>query len=579
MYLTCKKLFNFVICIIIYEKKIILKKLSYINFLVKQTNLITYLKFLFNRDKYNPIKSKIFFKYIKKNKEIFKLKETEKDTILVDNFVNHPSYTLSNAIACLYLNTIYNYKILSILRSGDIKGEILFRSFGIKNFHYIKAPNILQRAKYIFITINKFNEVKSIKKFCKIKYKKIEVGLSSYDTYIRYLRIPTLNKTNNELLVILAECLYYCDYFEKFLLKNKNIKLSIQRETVFNPLNSLFQICLKNKINIFSLTGVKNLSLRHYTKWNQRKEYTGNISQKIFDNFYKNNKKKVSKIFNNIYNNKIKNNHFGVDSRIVGLLKHKQINISKKEFINKFKLDNKKKIAVFFLNHLIDKNFHHGIKKNFKDNYSAIDFVLNLIPKLNNINWIIKLHPTEYFYKARFNLDEKIQLLKKRNIVLYPQGYKSSALLKIADIAITSHGTAGVEYPAFGIPSIFFDNSFYSKLKFMKMKNTKKDLIYALSNMHNLKKLNREYILKCRALLVIQNKLIANECGLIPNNISITRQINEDDFWKNCLYKIKDFKLEKDPFFNMLKKQIKYKLRHTINFDLFKIDQKIYCDY
>ena len=45
---------------------------------------------------------------------------------------------------------------------------------------------------------------------------------------------------------------------------------------------------------------------------------------------------------------------------------------------------------VFFMNHLIDRNFHHGPRLNFQDNYSWTKFILKYISKDNNFNWIIK---------------------------------------------------------------------------------------------------------------------------------------------------------------------------------------------
>jgi len=573
-----KNLFNFLICIIIYEKKIIIKKIEYLIFLLKKINIIIYLKFIFNREKYNPINSRKFQEYIQKNKKKWKLLEIKNKIILVENFVNHPSYTLGNAITAAYLNKIYNYRMLAVLREGDIKGEIIFRSFGIKNFTYIKKPNFFSRSKYLLKTINILKKKKTIKEFCKILYNEIEVGLSTYDTYIRYTKTPTLKKINCELIVLLADCLFYCDYFQSILSRNKNVEYSIQCETVFNPLNSFFQICLKNNIQVFSRTGIETISLRKYTDWKQRYEYLNDISQEIFENFYYNNKNKISKNFDNIYINQIKNNSFGVDSRITGLLNVNQKNLTKEEFKKKFKLDNKK-IVVFFLSHLIDRNFHHGPKKNFQDNYSCINFILDLIPKLNNVNWVIKLHPTEYFYKPKFDFIEKIKLLEKnKNTILYPLEYKSSALLKIADIALTSHGTVGIEYPAFGIPSIFFENSFYSNMSFMKMQKTKHQLLNSLKNIHKLNKLDNEYILKCKAFLIIQKKLIKNECKLIPIH-TIARQINEDKFWSDCIIKLKNYKLKDDNFYNMLKEQLKWKLRHTVNFSAFKIDKRVFNDY
>ena len=52
---------------------------------------------------------------------------------------------------------------------------------------------------------------------------------------------------------------------------------------------------------------------------------------------------------------------------------------------------------------------------------------------------------------------------------MFPRELSQSSLLNITDFAITSHGTAVVEYLAYGTNSIYCDNFFYSNLNFMKM--------------------------------------------------------------------------------------------------------------
>ena len=80
---------------------------------------------------------------------------------------------------------------------------------------------------------------------------------------------------------MLSTCMYDCDELKKKLFIKKNIKISIQSETVFNPLNSFFQLSLLNKINIFSRCGQSEISLRHYTNWKQRNTYRYNIFKNL----------------------------------------------------------------------------------------------------------------------------------------------------------------------------------------------------------------------------------------------------------------------------------------------------------
>ena len=71
---------------------------------------------------------------------------------------------------------------------------------------------------------------------------------------------------------------------------------------------------------------------------------------------------------------------------------------------------------VFFLNHLIDVNFHSGPRTIFKDNYTWTKFLLNKITKIKNVNWILKEHPSQPFYKSKLNFENKILELSKNMI-------------------------------------------------------------------------------------------------------------------------------------------------------------------
>ena len=69
-----------------------------------------------------------------------------------------------------------------------------------------------------------------------------------------------------------------------------------------------------------------------------------------------------------------------------------------------------------------------------------------------------------------------------------------------------------------------------------------------------------------------------NQCKVIPNHI-ISRKIDENLFWEDGAKKLKKWLIKDDLFYKMLRKQIKLKMRHTINFNYLKIDQKIFNDF
>ena len=574
---------KFIKSFLIFEKKELKKKFSLVEYFIKNINLIDYFFFIFDKNKYNPIKSIDFKNYININKKKWKNNKINNlksnNSILVETFINHAAYTLSNIVTSAYLNNIYNMKMVGLIRNYDLKSEVIFRSFGVRNFIYFKNPNIFYRVKYILKSLKILSNQKDFKRVNKLKYKNIDVGLTAYDTYIRYLGIPTLEKINCEFIVFFAEALYSCDFFINEFNKNHEIKKSVQGETQFSPLNILFQVSLKNKIEVFSRSGLESFTLRKYTNWKQRYSYRGSISQKLFNEVFKKNKKKSINYIKKIYKNKIKINMFGLDDVVLGLSNKKLTFVTKDKLLKKFRWKNKK-IVVFFLSHLLDGNFNFGFRKNFKDIYSSTKFIIEKISKVNQVNWIIKKHPNHDHFKSKIDFDKEIINLEKKfnHIKLLPENIDPSSLLKIADTALTASGSVGVEYPAFGIRSIFYEKSYYSNLNFLNYAKSKKNLLFELQNIHKSQKLKKLFIEKCQVYLFIKDILIKTESSLIPEYIP-SRKINENFFWKRALKKVKMFKFSKDLFYSMLQKQIKYNLRHTINFNFTKLSKKKYNDF
>ena len=56
--------FNFLNCVYIFEKKILNKRIQYLEFFLKKINFFKFILFLFNRNKFNPIKSQNFGNFI-----------------------------------------------------------------------------------------------------------------------------------------------------------------------------------------------------------------------------------------------------------------------------------------------------------------------------------------------------------------------------------------------------------------------------------------------------------------------------------------------------------------------------------
>ena len=74
--------------------------------------------------------------------------DNTKEPILIENFISHPVYTLGNALIGKYLQLFKESQCIGLLRKGDIRGEVLFRSYGIEKFYYYKTWGFFKRCKY-----------------------------------------------------------------------------------------------------------------------------------------------------------------------------------------------------------------------------------------------------------------------------------------------------------------------------------------------------------------------------------------------------------------------------------------------
>ena len=97
------------------------------------------------------------------------------------------------------------------------------------------------------------------------------------------------------------------------------------------------------------------------------------------------------------------------------------------------------------------------------------------------------------------------------------------------------------------------------------MIKTKKNIIYKINNLNNVKKPSKKLINQCKQYLFIRESLLGVKSSLLPDYIA-SRNIIDDDFWLQCIKKISNYNLSKDPFFEMFSKQIFYNSRHTINY-------------
>ena len=536
-------------------------------------NIYKLIHFQFNNN-VNPLNNKSFINFINQNKKLWnsqnnKIKKINKNkkVFLVTSFVHHhPAYPYLNSIIGKYLEEFYNSKLIGFCDNYDIPSEIIMRSFGIKKFYYLYDKNFFIRFFYFFIALIKIKKIKNINKFFKLKYNGIDIGKIVYDDIIRRSGTPTFNQISFKMIYHLSEALNKSDQYKKILDKI-SISSIVQAETQFIPSAIIFQQTLKNKKKVYSRAGSgKQMSIKIYDSFSER--YTTSFQQpkNLFNLIYKKSRKITTRLGYEL-----------VKRRYEGIIRNEKVieytqahenkkNYSKKKLSQLFNWDINKPIAVIFSHSLIDGNYKSG-SRIFQDNLTWLRETLSKIKDIDKFNWIIKPHPLDGYYQfAKTSTETEYEKIVegKNHVKMAPKNISSISLSKVAKVALTSHGSVCFEYVCMGIPVITAGRSAGSDLNINYRAKSKKEYFYYLNNINKIAKPSKTQLDKARTYAYIDNVVIKNNNGLVPD-YDTTRDINESKFFQDCTKVINKYSHSSDEMKKKVFHQFETNSSQTVN--------------
>ena len=529
-------LFTFprLICLFLFEEiKISKRKIFYIVTFLKEVNLFNYFqsKYLKEKDEIFRIDSQnTYLKLLKKTfynqKKIYSSQK-----VFIESFINHPSYTIPNCFISNIISKNKNIELNGILRKGDIKGTQILNSFGIKKIIFINDGNIFSRFYFFLKSFTYLKKLSSVDQLIKLKIDKIDFGKAIYEQFIRFKKNPNIYRIQDEFYILLGQALLLNNQFKR-IFKNQNKSLLVQSETQYFPFRISFQNALKFNLKVLSKRGISMTGLRIYKNFSERNENRNKISRKIFNLYYGSLKKgHIEKIYR-FHSNKI-NQTFGKD------IFHKKndkenskiIFNNKVDFCRKLKLNKNYPIVLILAHELTDGNLVN--KWNiFQNDMFFLKETLIKIKKIKKINWVIKPHPSEEFFNSKITTYTLFDNYSPnfKNIRLLPKNYIIKNPEKIYHCAITSHGTAGYEYPSFGIPTIICGDAPYSQLGFNLEPKNKNEYFLLLDEIEYLKRLNKIQITKSKLFYYLFNELFVVKNPLMYET-DITMKYDKEKFW------------------------------------------------
>lgn len=149
---------------------------------------------------------------------------------------------------------------------------------------------------------------------------------------------------------------------------------------------------------------------------------------------------------------------------------------------------------VIIMCHCFSDNAHSCDELIYNDYYVWLEETLKIIKIIKNVNWIIRAHPSRRLYGESDEVWRLFEQYKSDYMFYFPEEYSGELVKELADVIVTVQGTAGYEYPCFGIPVVLTGKSFYSGYGYTVDMRTREEYIYTLCNIQRLEKLNAEQI-------------------------------------------------------------------------------------
>ena len=454
---------------------------------------------------WSPSKNQDFEETLKKffiiNQKFWNRKKSKEVNVLIEGHLSEygPNYLYRTALAAKAIEEKTNGATIEILVNGfshEWKSSAqAYKSFGIDKWIYLGRKLLI--IEPILVTLAVFNagisflKLRDPKSILDIKIDNIKVGDLIYDQVLRSIQKGTIKKIDFNVYKTMIRSWHYF-YQYKLLFFFKNYDYYIATHTAYPEYGILCRQALKNNIIVIETSDIQ-MSMYDENTRNFVPTYHQGINLSIsndikrskipLDKTYKIAREKLSKRFDNELDQ--------IDSQ-----KAFTGNVYDRESLNKkINFGSNKKIGFVFTHIFVDSP-HLSESMLFPDYYVWLEKTLEYCSNSKDVTWIIKPHPSSASYGEKGMVEKMISSVNSSNIFICPDDFNTKSIINCADMIITVHGTAGLEFSCLGIPVILGGTPFYSGFGFAIEPKSIEEYENIIMNANLLSYLSKEKILK-----------------------------------------------------------------------------------
>lgn len=387
-----------------------------------------------------------------------------------------------------------------------------------------------------------FDQIKNEDDVLQITYENIHVGDLIYNTYLSTSGEGTVSNINDDELYGAIYDQFHIinhlsDIFDRY-----NIKSVVVGHQMYSTGGGLARVALSNNVTAYHASGHPEMYITKITSLEEVKQHYQRPSQDLFDLIKFHYIDEAIDKTDEYMQAKVSDE---VSDRNVAYSKNKEF-LTKSEMMDKYNLDNNKPTATI-LPHVWIDHVHYGDML-YRDYLTWFRKTLGHIVNDTSTNWLIKPHPHRNMYDCNQTVEDEVEkkLTDRLNstVTVLSEDINVRSLIETSDVVITARGTAGLEFPIFGVPSIITATSRYSGFGFTIEPESKSEYKNLLNNINDINPVDEEGMINAKIIMYILKFAILNESTAKPQ---FGPDDSEAEQWKKLGDRMCEYEPDEDP--------------------------------
>ncbi|GAD02750.1 hypothetical protein [Agarivorans albus] len=362
----------------------------------------------------------------------------------------------------------------------------LVKSYNIARviaLYRVSLLNLFRLIYSLYVALSLFRKIKTLDDIEELTYNGVVIGDLVYDTYIRMQDGKFSPSKDYILLKYITHAIFNCQLYTVLLGKG-NVKYLVVADKCYINHGVLYRVAIKFGVKVLMPTKeLKWLNAGNIKKHFHHPELSlDEMKLELKDVEIE---KQVSSYFSKRFSGEIDQ----ID--VLSSYRNKRV-YARDELMSIMSLVPGKK-NVLIMPHAFS-DFPHIAEGLYNDYYIWLVELLKVVKDINNVNWLIKPHPTSYIFNEIGVVETLLNDIGATNVKVVPKDMNTASVKDLADVILTVRGTPGLEFATFGIPVVTAGEGCYSGYGIDITTSSKQDYVNTIRNVTNIPRLDEAQI-------------------------------------------------------------------------------------